>query len=346
MTMQQHNRTFASFILLLAALVLSVLPSLTAAQEDMAAAHKEAILRVTDEAFNQGNFDSLNEFVATDYVQHSSGGDIDLEAFVADIQAQRAAFTDYHLATEIMVAEGDWVASRFIISGVFENELAFTGGDPIPPTGQPVSYAVHVFTRFNEEGKDVEDFVIINVLDFLMQLGAFPPPEGAPPPEAVEEAVVEMMEVGATGMEEAHTETIERLTAEVFNQGKMEVMGELFAADYVAHDAGGATSDLEAFTAFLSAIFTAIPDFTLTAEAMVAEGDWVAVLYSAAGTLTGELQLPDGSRVPPNNGAIGLPQVIFFRFNEEGKIAEAWERHDNLSFLQQLGVIPMPEAES
>jgi hypothetical protein len=110
MFMQRHNRAFAFFMLLLATLILSTfaLPSLTAAQDDRGAAHKEVIVRAVDEFFNQGVFDNADQFFAADYVQRTSGGDVDLDTFVASIMAERAAMTDYHVAVEIMVAEGDY----------------------------------------------------------------------------------------------------------------------------------------------------------------------------------------------------------------------------------------------
>jgi predicted ester cyclase len=160
----------------------------------------------------------------------------------------------------------------------------------------------------------------------------------------MEETKIEMMAVGATGMEAPHKEVVGRFIDEAYNQGKLKVMDELLAADYAAHEADGSTSDLEATKAFATAIRAAFPNLKITSQAIVAEGDWVAVFYSARGTFTGELKFPDGSSVPPNNGAVGLPLAIFFHFNEEGKIAADWESRNNLAFLQQLGVIPMTEA--
>ena len=64
----------------------------------------------------------------------------------------------------------------------------------------------------------------------------------------------------------------------------------------------------------------------------------VAVRYDMTGTHEGEFQ-----GIAPSGTEVGAQGMNFFRL-EDGKLAEKWSDKDVLGFLQQLGVIPTPEA--
>ena len=57
-------------------------------------------------------------------------------------------------------------------------------------------------------------------------------------------------------------------------------------------------------------------------------------------THTGDL-----SGLPPTGKRITMSGLELFRL-EGGKIAECWLAYDNLSLMQQLGIIPTPEQAS
>jgi predicted ester cyclase len=69
-------------------------------------------------------------------------------------------------------------------------------------------------------------------------------------------------------------------------------------------------------------------------EAMVAEGDKVAVRFTVRGTHRGEFMgiAPTGKEV--------VVQGMDINRMANGKIVERWGIADSLSMLQQLGVIP------
>jgi predicted ester cyclase len=68
---------------------------------------------------------------------------------------------------------------------------------------------------------------------------------------------------------------------------------------------------------------------------VIAEGDKVAIRYTSRGTHQGET----GGLGPPTGRQIELGGIAVQRF-EDGKIVEFWDRFDNLSLLQQLGLAP------
>lgn len=137
---------------------------------------------------------------------------------------------------------------------------------------------------------------------------------------------------------------VERLTAEFLNDADLDVLDEIYAADAIHHSPVG-DLNVEARKMTRAALGMAIPDFHVEVVSLTANDEWVAVLYTFTGTFTGELPTPDGAIVPGNDAEIQLSIGSFFRFNEDGLIAESWETYDNLSLLTQMGMMPAPGGE-
>ena len=90
----------------------------------------------------------------------------------------------------------------------------------------------------------------------------------------------------------------------------------------------------QAFNHFLAAN----PDGYHVVEDMIAEGDKVVTRLSAYGTQTGEL-----FGIPPTGKQVSMTAIAIHRI-VNGKIVEHWGEADNLGMMQQLGVVPTPEA--
>jgi len=116
------------------------------------------------------------------------------------------------------------------------------------------------------------------------------------------------------------------------------VFDEQYASDFVSHDPRG---DNDGTTAkrTIGAFQASMPDFNLTTEALLAEGDWTAGLFTIRGTFSNPFPTANGE-LPPTNKPIEITFTSFSHFNAEGKIAEDWQLFDYLNFLQQLGAIP------
>lgn len=137
---------------------------------------------------------------------------------------------------------------------------------------------------------------------------------------------------------------VERLTAEFLNDANLDVLDEIYAPDAIHHSPMG-DLNIEARKMTRAALGMAIPDFHVDVVSLTANDEWVAVLYTFTGTFTGELPTPDGTTVPGNDAEIQLSIGSFFRFNEDGLIAESWEIYDNLSLLTQMSMMPVPGGE-
>jgi steroid delta-isomerase-like uncharacterized protein len=114
-----------------------------------------------------------------------------------------------------------------------------------------------------------------------------------------------------------------------------DILDEVYATDLVWHEPDQDIRGLEEARQFGGMYKTAFPDLSATVEDVIAEGDKVATRYTVRGTHQGEIE----EFGPPTGRQIEL-RGITIHCIEDGKIVEEWERYDNLSLLQQLGLAP------
>ena len=127
----------------------------------------------------------------------------------------------------------------------------------------------------------------------------------------------------------------------VWNGRQLDRADEVVAADFVDHaPMPGQAPGLEGVKRKWAMYLDAIPDFRVTIEEMVAEGDKVAVRRSYEGTHRGELL-----GIPATGKRLQFGGISIFRL-ADGRIAEHWEQLDRLALMQQLGVVPAPDARS
>jgi len=88
----------------------------------------------------------------------------------------------------------------------------------------------------------------------------------------------------------------------------------------------------------LQALFAAFPDGRWELEDLVAEGDKVAVRDTFHGTHQGAFM-----GLPPTGRRVTIGGMHLFAL-AEGQIVDHWNQRDQLGLMQQLGVVPTPEA--
>jgi steroid delta-isomerase-like uncharacterized protein len=138
-----------------------------------------------------------------------------------------------------------------------------------------------------------------------------------------------------TGTEtERNKAVISRFVEEVQNQRNWDVYDELNDPGFVNHSAPRGMSDREGSKRYLKAFLDALPDATFTIDDMIAEGDQVVTKKTLHGTHAGEL-----AGIPATGREVTLQYVDIMRVRD-GRITEHWLSMDQLSFMQQLGVIP------
>ncbi len=134
---------------------------------------------------------------------------------------------------------------------------------------------------------------------------------------------------------ERNKAVVRRFIEEVQNQKNWDAFDELNAEDFVNLSAPpGVPSDREGGKMFLGAFLSAFPDCHVTIDDMIAEGDRVATKKTFTGTHTAEL-----NGIPPTGKQVSITYVDILRLRD-GKIIEHWLSMDQMSFMQQLGVLP------
>jgi steroid delta-isomerase-like uncharacterized protein len=129
----------------------------------------------------------------------------------------------------------------------------------------------------------------------------------------------------------------ERFYAEVWNKGNLDAVADLLSGDFVDHAAPpGFPPGPEGAKQVFMMYRGAFPDFRLSVEDVIAEGDKVVARWVTQGTHQGELM-----GIPPTGKRVTVTGIDMFRF-AGGKIAEHWAEFDMLGMMQQLGVIPAP----
>lgn len=129
---------------------------------------------------------------------------------------------------------------------------------------------------------------------------------------------------------------VERFQREIFQQGRMELLDEMVAEDYVVHTPTGDQTREEHFQKELPGFLRAFPDLELHIEDRVAEEDKVVTRFYFTGTHKGEF-----ARVPPTGASVTVPGIVIERV-EDGKVAEAWVERNDMWLMQQLGAVPAP----
>jgi predicted ester cyclase len=112
---------------------------------------------------------------------------------------------------------------------------------------------------------------------------------------------------------------VRRYLEEIINRGRLEVAEEIIAVDYINHTAGGGVgSGREGFVNGIKAMRTAFPDWTVSINAMIAEGDSVCDHCSIHGTHSGQA----GGTAPTNEAVAG--EVVHLWRLSNGQLVEGW----------------------
>jgi steroid delta-isomerase-like uncharacterized protein len=135
----------------------------------MSTEHNKELNRCALEAANGHNLSVYAQYFATDSKFYGFAPQtLDLEGYKQTLAMAFAAFPDWHLTIEDMIAEGGKVVSRYTIRGTHQG--VFQG---IPPTGKQFT-ATGITIAHIVNGKGVELRTEFDYLGLLQQLGVIP----------------------------------------------------------------------------------------------------------------------------------------------------------------------------
>jgi steroid delta-isomerase-like uncharacterized protein len=131
-----------------------------------------------------------------------------------------------------------------------------------------------------------------------------------------------------------HKRLADQVWDEVWHQGNLDRIDELFALDFVRHDPGRELRGIAQNRQFIAGQRAAFPDGRFTVEDHFEAGNKIAIRYRFEGTHSGPFQ-----GMPPSGKRVTYSAILIYRI-ENGKIAEQWTELDLLGMLRQLGVVP------
>ena len=134
--------------------------------------NKALIRRLFEEGLNQNQPSVFDELIAPSFVIYDAppGMEHGPEGFRQVVALFRTAFPDLHVTFEAEFAESDVVIHRGYVAGTHQGE--FQG---IPPTGKQVKMKTLDIWRV-ANGKAVENWVQMDILGLMQQLGTVPAP--------------------------------------------------------------------------------------------------------------------------------------------------------------------------
>jgi steroid delta-isomerase-like uncharacterized protein len=108
---------------------------------------------------------------------------------------------------------------------------------------------------------------------------------------------------------------------------------EFLSSNHIHHTPMG-DHTLDITTQFYHMVFSAFPDLVYKINDIIAEGDKVVMSLTNTATHKGEFQ-----GIPATGKHVRFNGVDIFKV-ADGKITDEWSFPDQLSMMQQLGVIP------
>jgi steroid delta-isomerase-like uncharacterized protein len=234
-----------------------------------------------------------------------------------------AAFSGFQTQLPEQLGEDDMVVGRW--TQTFKNTGSYLG---FPATGKAVNVAGITIVRVRD-GRIVEEWEARDVIALLRSLGV---PLPLRPLE------------GGTGTGGGTTPTpggseskelARRFFYEVWSDGNVGLIDQLFASDYVDHNPlDGQNPGRDGIRQFVQATRNAFPDLSVSVDLQVAEGSRVANRYTFRGTHRGTFM-----GLPASNKAVEITGITVFSISG-GQIRERFGYFELATLLAQVGQAP------
>ena len=132
-------------------------------------------------------------------------------------------------------------------------------------------------------------------------------------------------------MTEDSKSLVSRMYEEVWNKGRLDVIDEICAPDYVGVGPYGNELGPEAVKRGVTSRRAAFPDIRVSIDDVISDGDKVVARLTFRGTHRGTFQ-----GIQPTNREVNWTGIWIYRV-ASGKFIERWHNYDMLGLMQQLG---------
>ena len=133
---------------------------------------------------------------------------------------------------------------------------------------------------------------------------------------------------------------VSELGIKLFNENKIDEWTDAIAADDIALEdvaIGHKAFGKEEAKAYVKNWKTTFPDMVGKCNNRVESGNTMFEECSWTGTNTGEINAPDGSKIPPTGKSVNINNCFVYEF-ENGKIKSMKNYLDTMSMMGQLGL--------
>ncbi len=133
---------------------------------------------------------------------------------------------------------------------------------------------------------------------------------------------------------------ISELGIKLFNENKIDEWTDAIAADDIALEdvaIGHKAFGKEEAKAYVKNWKTTFPDMVGKCNNRVESGNTMFEECSWTGTNTGEINAPDGSKIPPTGKSVNINNCFIYEF-ENGKIKSMKNYLDTMSMMRQMGL--------
>jgi Predicted ester cyclase len=133
------------------------------------------------------------------------------------------------------------------------------------------------------------------------------------------------------------TSKLERIPLEIYGQGKLQLIDELYAPEFIERSPQpGLAPTRDGFKQFVTSLRKAFPDLTYTIDDSIESGDKVVLRLTASGTMRSEF-----AGMPATNKHATWTEIHILRVANE-HVVEHWGLIQELGMMVQLGVIAAP----
>ena len=135
-------------------------------------------------------------------------------------------------------------------------------------------------------------------------------------------------------MESKAAELTRLFIEEAFNKGNLAILDEIVHPDYHFCSPDSELNGIGELKNFIGDFRKGFPDLSLAIDQQVTEGNITCTCFTLTGT-----HMEGFMDIPATKQKVKVHGIVVSRF-QENKIVEDWEVLDQLSLLQQLGVVP------
>lgn len=137
---------------------------------------------------------------------------------------------------------------------------------------------------------------------------------------------------------QANKALVQRDFEEVWNQGNLAAVEEIFAASFTFHLPDREATGIESHKEYINTLRSIYPDLHYTIEDLIAEGDRVVARWTFRGTYQESSENTPADIIGKQITTTG---ISIYRIADD-KIQEDWTNWDALGLYQQLGVVSLP----